>query len=133
MGDEEQEGHAELKPVGQPALRLEPHPAPQGVDWNVLWNGVKNLILGGKKLGGQLEATTQTQADDVIVGKIGIITANVAPGKAGEIRLPVRGGTQDYIACAQAGLTETMEVNSTAEVVVFAPPNTVYVRPRASA
>jgi hypothetical protein len=62
-----------------------------------------------------------------------MITAKVEAGKAGEIRLPVRGGTQDYIACAPAGIVETLEVNSTAEVVGYMPPNTVYVRPAAIA
>jgi hypothetical protein len=105
-------------------------PTPQGLDWKAFWEDVKNLIRGGTKLGAELEASTQTPADDVLLGKIGIITAPVSIGKAGEIRLPVRGGTQDYIACAQTGFADTIAVNAMAEVVAFVPPNTVYVKPK---
>ena len=129
MQEDRPESKPALQSPRQPALQSESQAAPQGLDWKALWDGVKSLILTGKKLGGELEATTQTPADDVLLGKAGIITAKVASGKAGEIRLPVRGGTQDYIACAQAGFADTMEVNSTAEVVAFMSPNTVYVKP----
>jgi hypothetical protein len=125
MLDEGPEGKPALPAVRQPTSP----PAPTGLDWRGFWDAVKSLIRSGTKLGGQIDATTQTAADDVLLGKVGIITARVAAGKAGEIRLPVRGGTQDYIACAQTGLADTMEVNSTAEVVAFMPPNTVFVKP----
>lgn len=118
-----------LQSTSQPALQPGAQPAPQGLDWREFWARIKSLIVSGKKLGGEIEATTQTPSDDVLLGKIGIITAKVATGRAGEIRLPVRGGTQDYIACVQAGQAATMEVNSPAEVVAFMPPNTVYVKP----
>jgi hypothetical protein len=119
-----------LQSAHPPALAPGTPPATQGLDWKGFWTSVKGLVLGGKKLGEDLDETTQTPADDVLLGKTGIVTAQVGPGKAGEIRIPIRGGTQDYIACAQAGFTQTMEVNSRAEVVAFMPPNTVYVEPR---
>jgi len=118
-----------LPGANQPAIPSGAQPASRGLDWNAFWDGVKSLIVSGKNVGAQLEASTQTPADDVLLGKIGIITAKVAAGKVGEIRLPVRGGTQDYLACAPDGFAATMEVNSSAEVVAFAPPNTVYVQP----
>ena len=104
--------------------------ATQGYDWKAMWDALLDFIRGGRKLAGQLEATTQTPADDVLIGKVGVITAPVATGKTGEIRIAIRGGTQDYIACAQTGSNETMAINTTAEVVAFMPPNTVYVAPR---
>jgi hypothetical protein len=117
-----------LEPARPPAVQQPEHHEPQGVDWKVLWGGVKRLIGGSKKIGEAFDET-QTAADDLLLHKVGVITAKVATGKAGEIRLPVRGGTQDYIACAPAGVVETLEVNSPAEVVGFMPPNTVYVKP----
>jgi hypothetical protein len=117
-----------LEPARPPAVQQHEHHEPQGVDWKVLWGGVKRLIGGTKQIGEAFDET-QTPADDVLLGKVGMITAKVAVGKAGEIRLSVRGGTQDYIACTPAEIFETLEVNSTAEVVGFMPPNTVYVKP----
>ena len=131
MQDDSPEGKPALPSAHPPAVQPGTHPpATQGLDWKGFWDGVQGLIHGGKKLGERLDETTQPPADDVLLGKAGIITAKVGPGKAGEIRLPVRGGTQDYIACTQAGSSEAIEVNSMAEVVAFVPPNTVYVKSR---
>ncbi len=129
MRDEDTDSRPALPGPQHPATQSNAQPAPQRLDWQAFWESVKRMIAGGKKLGAHIEASTQTPADDVLLGKTGIVTAKVATGKAGEIRLPVRGGTQDYIACAPDGFTGTIEVNAAAEVVAFAPPNTVYVRP----
>jgi hypothetical protein len=128
MSDPDSEEQAALESTRPPAVQSAQHDEPQGLDWKGLWGGVKRLIGGSKQIGEAFDET-QTPPDDVLLGKIGMITATVATGKAGEIRLPVRGGTQDYIACAPAGFVETLEVNATAEVVGFMPPNTVYVKP----
>jgi len=127
--DGERDGPRALESAHPPAPQPSGPPASPGLDWKGFWDAIKSLIGSGKKLGEELEATTQTPADDVLIGKVGIITAPVATGKTGEIRLAVRGGTQDYIACAQTGIAGPMAVNSAAEVVAFMPPNTVYVKP----
>jgi hypothetical protein len=130
MHDENPSEQPALPSAHPPVVQQAEPPATQGLDWKGFWDGVKGLIHGGKKLGEQLDETTQTPPDDVLIGKVGIVTARVGSGKTGEIRLPVRGGTQDYLACAEAGSTETIEVNSAAEVVAFMPPNTVFVKPQ---
>ena len=129
MQDENPGEQPALPATHPPVVQQDAPPATQGLDWKGFWDGVKGLIHGGKKLGEQLDETTQTPADDALIGKVGIITAKVGAGKTGEIRLPVRGGTQDYLACAEAESSETIEINSRAEVVAYLPPNTVFVKP----
>ncbi len=132
MHDEGSDRPRALESAHTPAPQPSGPPVSPQLDWKGFWDAIKSLIGSGKKLGEELEATTQTPADDILIGKVGIITAPVATAKTGEIRLAVRGGTQDYIACVQTGVDASMAVNSAAEVVAFMPPNTVFVKPAGS-
>jgi hypothetical protein len=41
-------------------------------------------------------------ADDPIVGKLGVVTHRIAPGKTGEITVHIRGGTETYMAVSDS-------------------------------
>ena len=49
-------------------------------------------------------------ADDPIVGKLGTVTHPVAPDKAGEITVHIRGGTEVYMAVADTELPKGTQV-----------------------
>jgi len=100
-------------------------PKPAGA-FATLWDSVMALFGRSKLLVKELE-DQQTPADDTVLGKVGLITARVAPGRAGEVRLPIRGGSEDFIACVDAN-EAPLEINAPAEVVSFLAPRTVYVR-----
>jgi membrane protein implicated in regulation of membrane protease activity len=48
--------------------------------------------------------------DDPVVGKLGIVTHRISPGRAGEIVVHIRGGTETYMAYAEDELAEQTEV-----------------------
>jgi len=48
--------------------------------------------------------------DDPVVGKLGIVTHRITPGRAGEIVVHIRGGTETYMAYADEELPEQAEV-----------------------
>jgi len=65
---------------------------------------------------------------DGVVGLTGVLSGAVGTGLTGEIMLPIRGGTEAYIAFpVVAG--DALAVGALAVVVDFAPPRTVYVAP----
>jgi hypothetical protein len=66
--------------------------------------------------------------DQVVVGKIGRVTGTVAPGRTGEVVIPVRGGTEAFLAHA-AESEETIPEHTRVVVVEYYPPRTVYVTP----
>ncbi|MBD5656354.1 MAG: hypothetical protein IAI50_14410 [Candidatus Eremiobacteraeota bacterium] len=64
--------------------------------------------------------------DHEVVGKIGRVTGRVAPGKVGEVMLPIRGGSEAYYAYS-AGRDETIDRGVRVVVVEYHPPRTVIV------
>ncbi len=48
--------------------------------------------------------------DDPVVGKLGIVTHRIVPGRAGEIVVHIRGGTETFMAYAETELAEQTEV-----------------------
>jgi membrane protein implicated in regulation of membrane protease activity len=60
-----------------------------------------------------------------MVGKRGRVVGRVAPGKVGEVMLPVRGATEAFYAYPAAD--EVLEEGTPVVVVDFDPPRTVYV------
>jgi hypothetical protein len=48
--------------------------------------------------------------DEPIVGKLGIVSHAISPGKPGEIIVHIRGGTETYIAYADVELPRQSEV-----------------------
>jgi len=67
-------------------------------------------------------------ADQTVVGKVGRVTGTIAPGRLGEVMIPIRGGSEAYHARA-AGSAETISVGSRIVVVEYFPPRTVLVTP----
>jgi len=67
-------------------------------------------------------------ADHQIVGKVGRVTGVIAPGKIGEVLLPVRGGTEAFYAYA-AGNGEVIDQGRRVVVMDYEPPRTVVVTP----
>jgi hypothetical protein len=61
-----------------------------------------------------------------MVGKIGRVTGVVAPGRLGEVMVPVRGGTEAFHAYASDG-DETIALGARVVVVEYFPPRTVVV------
>ena len=64
-------------------------------------------------------------SDHQVVGKIGRVTGKVAPGATGEVMIPVRGGSEAFLArCDGEG---SIAVGSRVLVVEYHPPRTVIV------
>jgi hypothetical protein len=66
--------------------------------------------------------------DHIVVGKIGRVTGTISPGHTGEVVIPVRGGSEAFLAYASES-GETIAVQSRVVVVEYYPPRTVYVAP----
>lgn len=64
--------------------------------------------------------------DQTMVGKIGRVTGTIAPGKLGEVMVPVRGGTEAFHAYA-SDADETITPGNRIVVVEYYPPRTVVV------
>jgi hypothetical protein len=61
-----------------------------------------------------------------LVGRIGRVTGTVAPGKVGEVMVPIRGGSEAFHARSVDG-TVTFPVGTRIVVVEYYPPRTVIV------
>lgn len=61
-----------------------------------------------------------------LVGRIGRVTGTVAPGRVGEVMVPIRGGTEAFHARA-ADAAVTFPVGTRIVVVEYHPPRTVVV------
>lgn len=66
--------------------------------------------------------------DHEVVGKIGRVTGKVAPGKVGEVMLPIRGGSEAFAAYA-AERDLTIAVGERVAIIEYHPPRTVIVSP----
>ena len=67
-------------------------------------------------------------ADQVMIGKVGRVTGTIAPGRLGEVMVPVRGGTEAFHAYA-ADEGTTINTGTRVVVVEYFPPRTVIVTP----
>ena len=61
-----------------------------------------------------------------MVGAVGRVSGRIGPVLVGEVLLPVRGGTEGFLAHPALG-DETFEVGAQVVVVDYLAPNTVYV------
>ena len=61
-----------------------------------------------------------------MIGKVGRVTGTVAPGKLGEVMVPVRGGSEAFHAYATDS-DETIPPGSRVVVVEYFAPRTVVV------
>ena len=67
-------------------------------------------------------------ADHEVEGKIGRVTGRIAPGRLGEVMIPVRGGTEAFNAYA-ADAEDEITTGTRVVVVEYHPPRTVVVTP----
>lgn len=63
-----------------------------------------------------------------MIGKVGRVTATVAPGEVGEVMIPVRGGSEAFHAYSTDS-DETIRVGTRVVVVEYFVPRTVMVSP----
>jgi hypothetical protein len=63
-----------------------------------------------------------------VIGKVGRVTAKIAPKSLGEVMISIRGGTEAFNAYA-ADLGQTIEPGTRVAVVEYFPPRTVVVTP----
>ena len=61
-----------------------------------------------------------------MIGKTGRVTGTIAPGRVGEVMVPVRGGTEHFHAYA-ADRDDTIATGTSIVVVEYFPPRTVVV------
>jgi len=64
-------------------------------------------------------------SDQRVVGKIGRVTGAIEPGGVGEIMIPIRGGSEAFLARTDGG--EKLTVGSRVVVLEYLPPRTVVV------
>ena len=64
-------------------------------------------------------------SDHKMVGKIGRVTGAVSPGKLGEVMIPVRGGSEAFLARCDSN--DVIPVGSRIVVLEYHPPRTVIV------
>lgn len=57
-----------------------------------------------------------SEADQRVIGKIGRVCAAIAPGRMGEVMLPIRGGTESYFAYSSDA---TEEIPNGTRVIVL--------------
>jgi hypothetical protein len=65
-------------------------------------------------------------ADHQVVGKIGRVTGEIAPGGMGEVMIAIRGGSEAFYAYA-ADATERIEKGVRVIVIEHEPPRTLVV------
>lgn len=63
-----------------------------------------------------------------MIGKVGRVTGTIAPGRLGEVMVPVRGGSEAFNAYASES-DETITTGKRVVVVEYYPPRTVVVSP----
>jgi hypothetical protein len=64
--------------------------------------------------------------DQQMVGKIGRVTGTIAPGKLGEVMVPIRGGSEAFNAYA-SDAEDTLQTGTRIVIVEYYPPRTVVV------
>ena len=63
-----------------------------------------------------------------MIGKAGRVTGTIAPGRVGEVMVPVRGGIEHFHAYA-ADADDTIARGARVVVVEYLPPRSVVVTP----
>lgn len=63
--------------------------------------------------------------DDRVVGKIGRVTGTVQPGGVGEVMIPIRGGSEAFLARTDGSVS--LPAGSRVIVLEYLPPRTVVV------
>jgi hypothetical protein len=63
---------------------------------------------------------------DGVVGLTGVVSGAVGAGLTGEVMLPIRGGTEAFVAYPLSPL-DSLSVGALAVVIEYAAPRTVYV------
>ncbi len=61
-----------------------------------------------------------------MIGKVGRLTGEIAPGRMGEVMIPIRGGAEAYFAYA-ADANESIPRGTRVVVIEHDPPRTVIV------
>jgi hypothetical protein len=64
-------------------------------------------------------------SDQRVVGKIGRVTGAVAPGALGEVMIPIRGGSEAFLARTDG--KGALPVGTRVVVIEYLPPRTVVV------
>jgi hypothetical protein len=64
-------------------------------------------------------------SDHQVVGKIGRVTGTIRPGKLGEVMIPVRGGSEAFLARSDGG--NDIPAGARVVVVEYHPPRTVII------
>lgn len=50
------------------------------------------------------------EVDDPVIGKLGVVTHAIQPGRAGEVKVRIRGGSEVYMAVSETELAKGTEV-----------------------
>jgi hypothetical protein len=64
--------------------------------------------------------------DQEVVGRVGLVTASIAPGRLGEVKVAIRGGSEAFHAYAMDP-KETIPRGARVFVVEYFPPRTIVV------
>ena len=65
-------------------------------------------------------------SDHQVIGKVGRLVGAIAPGRMGEVMIPIRGGSESYFAYADDAAEEIPQ-GTRVVVVEHEPPRTVIV------
>jgi hypothetical protein len=65
-------------------------------------------------------------ADQKMIGRVGRVTGTIAPGRIGEVMIPIRGGSEAFHAYATDS-DDTIPPGTRVVVVEYYPPRTVVV------
>jgi len=79
--------------------------------------------LSARKLRNNLGAAVD---DQEVVGRVGLVTASIAPGRLGEVKVAIRGGSEAFHAYAMDP-KEAISRGTRVFVVEYFPPRTIVV------
>jgi hypothetical protein len=66
-------------------------------------------------------------SDQRVIGKMGRVTGEIVPGRIGEVVIPIRGGSEVFLA--RCDDERTIRVGARVVVTEYLPPRTVIVSP----
>ncbi|HZZ00819.1 MAG TPA: hypothetical protein VFE36_14740 [Candidatus Baltobacteraceae bacterium] len=66
-------------------------------------------------------------SDHRVVGKVGRVTGEIAPGHLGEVTIPIRGSSEAFLARCDGN--QTVAVGARVLVLEYLPPRTVIISP----
>jgi hypothetical protein len=73
-----------------------------------------------------IEVRVKAMDDQEVVGRTGLVTGSIAPGRLGEVKLAIRGGSEAFSAYA-VDPKEAIPRGTRVFVVEYFPPRTVVV------